>query len=63
MIMMILISPVTTMDLHKTCNVCDGDGDDEDCDKDGGDEDPHDNDDKDSDGDEHDLTRYYEESA
>ena len=52
------------MDLHETCNDCDGDGDDDqDGDKDGGDVDPHDNDDNDSDGDELDLTRYYEESA
>ena len=60
-----IISPVTTMDLHETCNDCDDcDGDDDqDGDKDGGDVDPHDNDDNDSDDDELDLTRYYEESA
>ena len=52
MIMMILISPVTTMDLHETCNDCHGDGDDDqDGDKDGSDVDPHDNDDNDSDDD------------
>ena len=44
------------MDLHETCNDCDGDDDDDqDGDKYGGDVDPHDNDDNDSADDELDL--------